>query len=494
MNQIKADRRTRIYFSDFFEVDPTVVDGYGAFNVSLINDLPLFIDPFLLFDSENQRYQDLHHSIIRYVKFLRDVSTVDPPISRGLMDHWFRFPEVKQNWLGFSRSGNSGSGLGNQFASSLVRNLHAVFRDFGSETITKGSHLEKLCLLGNGVGRDHLSDFTTNLIKEFLLEYTQQFALAHVDPAKRRVFGIPKVSFDYEGRRWRPGRYELPEFFGDFVILTPKDILTKDEAWINRGELIDRFEEICDALPNEQLRAQVSEYFLRRLSEDPTEEERKEAAAAAAERFPQVLDYYIREKEDNAEDAHSVSETKVRETEQQFIENVRGLVGGYLSNTLFYELGDSFEESLRRVEFLKDVIENKDGYRFFYIKGKPLKREADLQILYRLTWYATSFDVNRETNNGRGPVDFKVSLGSADKTLIEFKLANNKKLAQNLEHQVGVYEAANNTSKSIKVILYFNDSERERVMRILRDLGLVGRRDVVLIDASDDKVSASNVR
>ncbi len=143
---------------------------------------------------------------------------------------------------------------------------------------------------------------------------------------------------------------------------------------------------------------------------------------------------------------------------------------------------------------MKDVIENKDGYRFFYIRGKPLKRESDLQILYRLRWFATSFDVNRETNNGRGPVDFKVSKGSADKTLVEFKLANNKKLAQNLEHQVKVYEAANNTSKSIKVILFFTETELERTLRILRALGLEGRRDVVLIDACDNKVSASNVR
>ena len=50
----------RIYFTDFFEVTSATLEAYGAFNVSLINDLPLFIDPFLLFDSEDQRYKDLH--------------------------------------------------------------------------------------------------------------------------------------------------------------------------------------------------------------------------------------------------------------------------------------------------------------------------------------------------------------------------------------------------------------------------------------------------
>jgi hypothetical protein len=48
----------QVHFSDFFEVDPDILERYGAFNVSLINDLPLFIDPFLLFNrkkAQNER-------------------------------------------------------------------------------------------------------------------------------------------------------------------------------------------------------------------------------------------------------------------------------------------------------------------------------------------------------------------------------------------------------------------------------------------------------
>ena len=489
-----ADTGRRIYFTDFFEVAPATLEAYGAFNLSLINDLPLFIDPFLLFDSEEQRYNDLHEGIIRYVKFLRDVST-DTSISQGLLDHWFRFPEVSQNWLGFSRSGNRGSGLGADFATALHRNLHRVFTNFGAETITRGSHLEKLCLVGGGVGRDHLSDFTTNLIKQFLLEYTQAFARQHIKSGFRRPFAVDKVRFDYPSRRWRREQYELPVFLGDYVLLTPKEILTKDEAWINRGDLLDRFEDIYTSVPDDQLRAQVNDYFLRRLSEEPTEKERREAAAAAAERFPVVLDYYIKDREDNGDEAHKVSNLKVRETEIQFGDNIRTLVDGRLIGTEFYELGNSFDESLRRVEFLRDVIENKDGWRIFYVAGKPLRREADLQIMYRLCWCATSYDVNREPNNGRGPVDFKVSKGSADKSLVEFKLASNGKLKQNLKHQVEIYEAANDTKKSIKAILYFSEAELEKVQQILVDLKLSDRPEIMLIDArGDNKPSASNAR
>ena len=72
-----------IYFSDFFDVSPDTLEEYGAFNVSLINDLPLFIDPFLLFNSTKPEYSALHDSIIAYVRFLKAKSVL-PGIHDGL--------------------------------------------------------------------------------------------------------------------------------------------------------------------------------------------------------------------------------------------------------------------------------------------------------------------------------------------------------------------------------------------------------------------------
>ena len=48
----------KIYFCDFFEIGADKLEEYGAFNISLINDLPLFIDPFLLFGSSKLEYQN----------------------------------------------------------------------------------------------------------------------------------------------------------------------------------------------------------------------------------------------------------------------------------------------------------------------------------------------------------------------------------------------------------------------------------------------------
>ena len=41
-----------------------------------------------------------------------------------------------------------------------------------------------------------------------------------------------------------------------------RSFLTKDDTWINRTDLVDSFEQIPAAIPNDQLRAQINNYFI----------------------------------------------------------------------------------------------------------------------------------------------------------------------------------------------------------------------------------------
>ena len=59
-----------VHFSDIFQVSSEELEKYGAFDISLIADVPLFIDPFLLFSSEKPEYQALHKQILDYLTFL----------------------------------------------------------------------------------------------------------------------------------------------------------------------------------------------------------------------------------------------------------------------------------------------------------------------------------------------------------------------------------------------------------------------------------------
>jgi hypothetical protein len=483
----------KIYFSDFFNVNEDVIEAYGAFNPSLINDMPLFIDPFLLFNSDKKEYQELHSNMITYLAFLREAS-MRKGLNPGLLKSWFMFPEVKQNWFGYSIIGNGGSGLGAKFAKALNDNLNTVFTNFGAEEITTSSHLEKLCLIRDGVGRDNISDFTTNLIKSYLLEYTESFAKQYINEKHRQIHLVEKVDFNYQTRTWVNKKYDLPTIDGDYVLLTPKDILTKDETWINKSDMIANFSGIANSIPNDQLRAQLNDYFARSLPNEPEKKDYEKAIIATILKHPVYIDYFIKSKEESGDEAKTLSEEKVKETETMFIERVKSLAAKLQKTDFYSTTSDTFNETLERVKFLKQVIENNDGYKIFYIKGVPVKRESDLQLLFRLTWFASVSDVNAEVNNGRGPVDYKISRGNKDKTLVEFKLATNSKLKQNLQNQVPVYEAANQTKKSIKVILYFTDAEVLKLTRVFKELKLTEGDTLVTIDARPNKDSASNVK
>jgi hypothetical protein len=478
------------FFNEYFGVTVDQVDDHGAFNFSIINDLPLFIDPFLLFNSNNPEYQRLHNDILKYIIFLRDAVAAGR-ITDDLVKAWFLFPEIKQNWFGFSLRGNGGSGLGRDFAIALTANLRSIFSNFGQETVTRGSHIEKVCLVSSGIGRDMISDFTTNLVKDFLCRYTEEFAVANIDPARRKKVWINKVRFNYQTENWERGYYDLPWLETDFVLLTPKDMLTRDENWINRTDMIRDFESIPVAIPDAELRAQVSNYFESVLKRSPdrapSQRDRNAAAVRTLISFPQLVDYYVSIKEKSGDKATDISSEKVFLTKQLFETNVRRLQGSLAANTAFYDIsGGTYNEAHQRLAYLKDVIENKGGHRIFYQNGLAVQRESDLQILCRFVWYGSPSDVGTEANDGRGPVDYKISRGAKDKTLIEMKLAKNTGLERNLQKQLPIYQAASDAENGIKAIIFFSAAEQARVEGILDKLGILGHKDIVLIDARDD--------
>ena len=485
-----------VYFSEIFGIEESVLEEYGALNISLLNDLPLFVDPFLLYASEKPEYRDLHDGIIKYLTFLRE-KMLDGHISDEKIKRWYRFPEVKQVWLGYSEKGNCGAGLGGKFGRSMSEAIVNVYKDLNNETITNTSHLEKLGLFKSGVGRDNISDFTCNLIKQYLLRYTQEFAIRNLAETQRRRINVSKVYFDYNLESWMPEVFELPYFNGDYIILTPTDILTKDENWINFSDMKASYFQIQQSIPNEELRDRINDIYKAQIPRRKAkEEDYTRAINEIVRKYPEFMDYYIRLKEDDKEGAKSSSQKILSEASRVYISNIQLLIEKLVHNG-FYDIPlpkDSYDETLQRVLFFKDVIENQDGYKLLYTDHKPIKKEKDLQLLFKFTWFATIFDVNAEVNNGRGPVDYKVSLGSYDKTLVEFKLASNSKLKQNLQNQIKIYEAANGTKKSLKVIFYFRKDKLYKIKRILKELKLENDENIILIDCTPNKSSASNVK
>ncbi len=479
----------KLLFSEYFEIDETVVDQYGALNVCIDADLPLFIDPFLLFSSEKDEYVILHDKIINHLinlkKYAENNSNTDIKL--------FQFPEIKQNWLGMCKWGNNGKGLGPQFARNLINAFGGFYSNFGEETISDSSHIEKLTLVGSGIGKDFISDFTTNLILEYLLCYTQDFALNNLEKHQRKEFSV-RCCFDDKFMIWAPKIFILPYFYlddGDFIILTPLDILTKDEAFISHSDLTNQFRRITNALENSSLRNSINSYFQKKLPFTPKKKDIERAVNLTIQQYPEILDYYILHKEKNKAEASKISEEKVENLRSELIDTLKSFTNYVIDNSDFFNVKpNSYEAALKRAIYLKDVIENNDGYKVFYKDGKAIASEDTIQRIFRLTWFATPFDINSEVNNGRGPADYKISYGERDSTIVEFKLAKSSSLKKNLLNQTEIYKKASKSINDIKVILCYTTSEISKVNRILQSIGQKGAENIIIIDATK-KISAS---
>jgi len=193
------------------------------------------------------------------------------------------------------------------------------------------------------------------------------------------------------------------------------------------------------------------------------------------------------------DEAVATSSKKVDDTYQVLVTQLKLVVADLASKSAFYDHSwTSYDEALERVRLFQAYVEDNDGYKLINRAGKPFSREDEVQLFFGLLWCRTDFDINREPNNGRGPVDFKVSYGSGDKSLIEFKLASNTALKRNLENQVVIYEKANRTDKSVKVIICYTETDQKKVTTVLKGLGLDREPSIVVIDArNDNKPSAS---
>ncbi len=490
----------KIYFSDVFNVKHSIIEKYGALDISLVCDNPAFVDPFLIF--ANPKYKNLHDFIIEYLKFLRNLSLQEQgqDLDSGAFNHYYKFPEVKQVWLGYSVAGNAGLGLGKDFALSLYKNLHKIFSKFGDENITESSHLEKLCLVEDGVGVDKISDFTLNLIKKFLLEYTQRFANKNLDKKQLSEFSIRKVEFNLNKGIWSDGRFTLPflEIEGkkQFVLLVPKEILTKEDTWISKNDFLENDSAVFSAIPNDELRAKINKYFYdnlqiklnkkKQLEKDYSKKSRTNAMLKTVWEYPEVIDYYIKSKEQKKGDA---LKSHIADPESiNFFFDATSIQKEFVSQT-FKKLS-SFDDCVARIDFFKKTLESNS--KDLYLKGKPLQ-ENQLRLMFKNVTYGSLFDYNSEVNNGRGPIDFTISYGSQDKTGLELKRASNSKLKKNLLNQGRVYQEDSNLKHVIKVIFFFSDEELERVNRILKEVNkLVDNREIFLVDCRKKK-SGSNV-
>jgi hypothetical protein len=191
----------------------------------LANDLPLCIDPFLMFKSRDAALREYHNRLLSLfnqgIQLFRDGKRAD--LAR-LID----FPEVNEIGFGYSEGQIRGSGLGEQI-NGLLADLLTECEPLQDRGLR---HIEELQLISIGVGADRVSDIAANILKQYLVEYTQRQA---------KIWAIPLSStmpvchsFDFDSWDWVDGYHDLPRnpLSGAPILLVPRRMV-RLLPWIN---------------------------------------------------------------------------------------------------------------------------------------------------------------------------------------------------------------------------------------------------------------------
>jgi hypothetical protein len=207
-----------------------LITGVSQFEVDFVvprvgTDLPLGIDPFLLYKSRDVVLRSLHTQMVDH--FNRGLTLIHKGQRQKVLD-LFSFPEVSEIGMGYARKGKKGSGVG-RFLSELITETLAE-----SPALLKRGihHVEEMQLISLGIGPDRVSDIAANLIKEYLVRYTQKQCEIWKIPLHR---GVPLANvFQSDSQEWIDGYFDLPlsPFDGTPILLVPRRIV-RTLPWIN---------------------------------------------------------------------------------------------------------------------------------------------------------------------------------------------------------------------------------------------------------------------
>ena len=193
----------------------------------LAGDLRIGIDPFLLFKSKSPDYKTAHDLLLRvFNEALAQYARGNRDRAAYLLD----FPEVDEIGFGYKQGSGPGSGLGPFLNRLLLQTLGE------SPLLLKRGvrHVEEMQLVAVGINADRISDIAANLLKDFLIDYTQRQAETYGIPVTK---GVPLMHvFDHGEGEWRDDYHDLPVNPLDpkkrAILLVPRRIV-RSLPWIN---------------------------------------------------------------------------------------------------------------------------------------------------------------------------------------------------------------------------------------------------------------------
>lgn len=209
-------------------------------------DLQLFVDPFAISQRLDRWSQECSTAIVTYFETL--ITLIRSHRRDQAYDLLRYLGEPNETRLGFCRRRPRGAGIGGLQAGQLLAALEA------SSAVRTGfiRSLEECELMVEGIGRDKISDVTTNIIRSYLADYTREQCLLH--GVELQNVALPPY-FSVESNSWVSNYFDLPVAANRPILLVPKAFARYDASY-DQSEYYRHF--VLNFLQAEHLNANSS--------------------------------------------------------------------------------------------------------------------------------------------------------------------------------------------------------------------------------------------
>lgn len=374
----------------------------------------------------------------------------------------FKFSEVNGINLGFSES-EHGVGFGEKLRKQVISDAFDIVK----KGVQYPEIFQLVSLFEENIGPDRLSDMVATIIYPDIVKFTKRI---------QDELGINKEKYS-EYIFLEDGLVVNP-YKGCEILFLPKDILHElpiAKCWDDIDRVVSENENI-----RREINEAVGEEWSRWYSRDK-KAYLKEHIFKDPEKCSRVIEGYRKSevaKYDLNNDVEYFAATLIKTMKR---EGINFAVEGAKEK-------DSFEAALDVLDIFKEWVEYNKGWDT--IQGaESSKREKIVQRLIHLGSknyiLANDWDINFESDAGRGPVDFKVSR-RGDKTIVEIKLSTNTQYLHGYEEQVEEYGKAECTDNMIYVFVDLGNLGRLKKITDTHQLNLRNQKKVpelMIIDA-----------
>jgi len=462
-----------------FKLDAKKFDATGAFDALLDWDTKLFVDPFLLKGATTPEFHGAYDELLRYFSEIIKLVTV----SAGPSDLTWRtarkrlvFRETPGFGLGYAKENTSGSGMGDAFAEKLLTSIGEIAR----KGIQDPELFELLGLFEEGVGCDRISDMTCSILLERFFNYSS------------RVFA--ESGYKGQSLQWRQRTYTIPRHpfqKNAAVLLAPKELLRDlpvAEDALDLGYIFESNEVLRQKLNKvlgNQWRADVREFGKTKL---------KDWLIGHPEFLREIVDTYKKATPIRYDFRRDPSGEVVW---RQYADQVTTQFPLALILNANAGPADVIEIVRKICDTFRQHVENNGLWEALYDgSGKPRRERISQRLFFSVAdsyCEANNLDLSRESDAGRGPVDFKLSRGSRGKVVVELKLSTNKKLLHGYTEQVELYKSSEKADHAIYLVLQVSDKEKpiQKLLELKNKLSSTGPVPEIIIVDAQPKKSAS---